>query len=1361
VARRKTIYVSSTYTDLADHRAVLKTELERAGYDVESMERYAAFPEPPLERCLADVASCDGYVLLLAHRYGFVPTTDGKSSKSITELEYEQAVRCGKPPFVFCIDQHHPWPPQFVDTGKAAEQVSAFRKRVEESHGRRTFTEPNHLTMQVLAALSSDAWRAVTDTVTSTRRRYAWPKPWDFSAYMADKREGFEGRDWFFEEIKAWLAADHPKALLLRADFGVGKSAMVSELVRRNPGGAIVASHFCLHDTRATLHPGIFVRNLAAQLAVALPAYRELVEADVAVQEWLDGALADPGTALEAAILGPLSRLAPPGPRVVLIDALDEALELDTTPAPASAHRGTTLLSLLSGKAPRFPPWLRLLATTRPNPRVQGQLLHAFGLKEIDAGSDTNQDDLRRYILRRAHREPIASRLRNGARSAVWLVDTLASHTQGKFLYAVRAMRDLELGHMGLDDLAALPPGMDSFYFDAFDRRFLRAGQNYGVARRLLGLLAAAREPLAPALAAAVLETGEDEVKAVHRTLPDFLRLRNKGLIFDHFSIAEWLTRESDEGFARAGEYAVDLAASQSALRRWALQQVERGVAHRSPYLVRHLAAHLESEDERQRICGTLLLEHFEWLQARLDQEGLDAMVLDIQALAPTPDQGLLLAVLRNSANVLRQAPEQLAGHLLGRVGIGLGRNLTIAALARSTWRWLGGEEQRARIQTLLVPQSRSMRLSVAHEVTLVGGGAALALFPDGRIVSGGEDGAVLLWDLARPHDPIRFGGVTASAVNRVAVLPDGRIAAASCDGAIRLWDPTRPTEPVVFVGHTDLIRTLAVLPDGRIVSGSDDQTVRLWDPARPDEPIVFQSSRFYQALALLPGGRIAWNSPDYSIRLWSATRPDDLIKFDGHGDVVFAGLPDGRIASGEGRGDVRLWDPTRPDDPIVFKGHTDFVRALAVLPGGRVASGSYDHTVRLWDPACPTKAVIFSGHSDTVTRLAVLPDGRIASGSDDQTVRLWDPTRPLEATVFEGHSDSVGDLAVLPDGRIVSASYDRSVRVWDPGRPAEHYPYLGHKSYVSKLAVLPDGRVASASPDQTVRLWDPADLANPMVFEGHLSGVYGLAALPDGRIASGSIDDVRVWDPEHPGNPVIFEHDSGRILAVLPEGRIALAGYGAAVRLLDPARPKTAIVLRGHTQTVTALAVLPDGRIASGSDDSTVRIWDPARPHDPILFKAHTTSIRGLAVLPDGRIVSGSQDGTVRLWNPRYPAESIVFEGHTNSITELVVMPDGRIATGSGDGAVTLWHPARPTEPVIFKGHTDFVVELAPLPDGRLASGAQDGTVRVWDPTKGGLPQIFAADAAIMCVAAVSPRLIVAGCADGAVHFLCPAASE
>ena len=688
---------------------------------------------------------------------------------------------------------------------------------------------------------------------SSSIGRYRWPTPWDFAAYMADKREVFEGRAWLFDEIAQWLAVGHSRALLIRADFGVGKSAIMAELVHRNRAGSIAAWHFCQHDTQETLLPGAFVRNLAAQFAATVPGYKELVDADPALQERLDRALADPGSALEGSVLAPLARLpAPSAPCLIVVDALDESLELDGT----GTRNAGTIISLLAAKVGRFPRWLRVLATSRPNPQVLTPL-NAFGTQEIDAESAGNQDDLNGYILRRCAREPLAGVLLGEGHAPESLAQLLVQRSQGKFLYAVRAMHDLENGRIGVAELVALPPGMDSFYLEAFDRRFARLGRDYAVARRVLGVLAVAREPLPAVTLATVLGLGESDVKAVHKSLPDFLRQRAGKLTFDHFSMAEWLTRDNDDGFARAGDYAADVGASMAAVRAWALREVDLGAAHRSGYLLRHLPAHLGSDDERRRICGTLMLERFEWLQARLDQAGVDALFADAQALKGLPEQPLLLALLRNSAHVLRQFPEQLAAQLLGRLGDGRHSTQALAQLARSAQRWLGDAEP-ARQQALLQRISRSLRLSTSRELTLIGGNGVIAVLPDGRIASGSWDKTVLLWDPAHPGEPQVFAGHSGM-VTALAVLPDGRIASGSRDKTVRLWDPTHPAERLVFEGHSGEVRALAALPDGRIASGSEDKTVRLWDPAHPAERLVFEGhSGEVKALAALPDGRIA-----------------------------------------------------------------------------------------------------------------------------------------------------------------------------------------------------------------------------------------------------------------------------------------------------------------------------------------------------------------------------------------------------------------------------------------------------------------------------------------------------------------------
>ena len=100
------IYISSTFSDLQAHREKVYRVLRQLGHDVVAMEDYVAADERPLAKCLADVASCDLYIGIFAHRYGYVPeqnNPDGRSSPSCStgssaKPEYRRTVSRSRSP---------------------------------------------------------------------------------------------------------------------------------------------------------------------------------------------------------------------------------------------------------------------------------------------------------------------------------------------------------------------------------------------------------------------------------------------------------------------------------------------------------------------------------------------------------------------------------------------------------------------------------------------------------------------------------------------------------------------------------------------------------------------------------------------------------------------------------------------------------------------------------------------------------------------------------------------------------------------------------------------------------------------------------------------------------------------------------------------------------------------------------------------------------------------------------------------------------------------------------------------------------------------------------------------------------------
>jgi WD40 repeat protein len=60
--------------------------------------------------------------------------------------------------------------------------------------------------------------------------------------------------------------------------------------------------------------------------------------------------------------------------------------------------------------------------------------------------------------------------------------------------------------------------------------------------------------------------------------------------------------------------------------------------------------------------------------------------------------------------------------------------------------------------------------------------------------------------------------------VAAVAVLPDGRVVSGGFDERVLVWDPANPRAgPVKLRHHLHVVSTVAVLSDGRVVSGGHD----------------------------------------------------------------------------------------------------------------------------------------------------------------------------------------------------------------------------------------------------------------------------------------------------------------------------------------------------------------------------------------------------------------------------------------------------------------------------------------------------------------------------------------------------------
>ena len=68
------VFVSSTYTDLVDHRDAVQKAIKQLGSSTYRWRASGACDERPKKECLRIIANeCDSFVGIYAHRYGFCP----------------------------------------------------------------------------------------------------------------------------------------------------------------------------------------------------------------------------------------------------------------------------------------------------------------------------------------------------------------------------------------------------------------------------------------------------------------------------------------------------------------------------------------------------------------------------------------------------------------------------------------------------------------------------------------------------------------------------------------------------------------------------------------------------------------------------------------------------------------------------------------------------------------------------------------------------------------------------------------------------------------------------------------------------------------------------------------------------------------------------------------------------------------------------------------------------------------------------------------------------------------------------------------------------------------------------------------
>ena len=359
-------------------------------------------------------------------------------------------------------------------------------------------------------------------------------------AYIRQKTAGFVGRDFAFDEFKAFRDTHACGHIIVEGMPGTGKTSLLAEETRRRNWPA----HFNIW-AQGISGTDSFFRSLYEQLSQR---YNVRVDppgtSDYRAGQYLDHLLQD-----TAELLRPREQL------VIVVDALDEA------DPQSPGHHPLFLPTAL-------PAGIFLLVSKRSHTaplKPDG----SWTLVDLMAHRADSRRDVAAFIRASLARPEVAVRL-NVTADLDSIAADLLEHSQLNFMYLFYVLRDIENGRMHADDLRSLPDGLTEYYKRHL-RRMLAKGTEADFSLRAIYTLAGLREPVTASLLAQALEVTELHVVRLLKDWAQFLEIASVHdtltYCFYHQDFCDFLLQEETVRAAGVNPGEIDSTAGRRLIR--------------------------------------------------------------------------------------------------------------------------------------------------------------------------------------------------------------------------------------------------------------------------------------------------------------------------------------------------------------------------------------------------------------------------------------------------------------------------------------------------------------------------------------------------------------------------------------------------------------------------------------------------------------------------------------------------------------------------------------------------------------------------------------------------------------------------
>jgi eukaryotic-like serine/threonine-protein kinase len=380
-------------------------------------------------------------------------------------------------------------------------------------------------------------------------------------------------------------------------------------------------------------------------------------------------------------------------------------------------------------------------------------------------------------------------------------------------------------------------------------------------------------------------------------------------------------------------------------------------------------------------------------------------------------------------------------------------------------------------------------------------------------VASAGEDGCIILWNLADGEVVSRYRGHR-DGITSLAWSPSGKqIASAGVDAEVKIWDISSAASSGILADLEHGIRDLKWASPPQQSASASTGPGRSYVPCDASSGLQIECTN----------SRLESISPDGMLRAYvTLPKPSPIFIEKIDSGELLASLestgsddppdwsPDGShvIVLGYRTG-LELWSVR--EERLVFA-HRDVSAQTAWAPDGKRFAwigigGYYDAFAHIYDMAKQSTVQKLPIGSNQIQgrRIAWSRDSRfLAAGTANGQVTVWQAEDGKKVSSTQMHASAINALDWSPDGcRLASGSRDRTVKVWDPATGAELIAFSAYAQPVNVVRWSPDGlRLAAGFADGHVQMWDASrgrEMAAGLREQGSYAAMFVRRAMQRG----------------------------------------------------------------------------------------------------------------------------------------------------------------------------------------------------------------------------------------------------------------------